>query len=191
MHKFLQSNDLSQKADLNFLEKYPSLWETVSFLSGDKIQVRKYSMVFKEWRGDSVLNTYGNKAVIDWKGEPVFAELAVLRLFQESGWDGVWVDSYRRKFRIGIPSIVDPVQLPVDKKKLIDAIKTKAGASGGCWDVFIWKGIKILFVELKRQKKDRLQDSQYKWLKASIGVGLKPSNFAIIEWDLIDEVAGE
>jgi hypothetical protein len=30
-----------------------------------------------EWAGPPIANTYGNKAVVDWKGEPLFAELAI------------------------------------------------------------------------------------------------------------------
>lgn len=172
--------------DFSFLKQYVSGREILAISSGKKIPIGKYFFKFKPWKGEPIKNSYGNKAVIDWKGKPVFAELAVLQLFQENGWDGVWVDSYRRNFRVGLPNIVDPVQLPADKKKLIDSIKEKTGAIGGCWDVFAWKGSRILFMELKRQKKDRLQNSQSKWLSASMKTGFKPRNFAIIEWDFID-----
>lgn len=169
---------------INFLEKYPSSWEVVNLSSKDKVQIKKYSVVFKRWRGNPIPNTYGNKVVIDWKREPVFAELVILRLFQENGWDGVWVDSYHRKFRIGLPDVVESIKLPSDKQRLIDFIRKRNGVSGGCWDVLVWKGSRILFLELKRKKRDRIQDSQHKWLRTSMGTGLKPSNFAIIEWDL-------
>lgn len=179
-----------RRDDFSFLEQYAFGKEMLTLSSGKKILVKKYFLIFQPWKGKPIENSYGNKTIINWEEEPVFAELAILRLFKENGWNGVWVDSYRRNFRIGLPDIVDPVQLPVDKQKLIDSIKAKTGVSGGCWDVFVWKGRKVLFVELKRQKKDKLQDSQLQWLGASIGVGLRPSDFAIIEWDLLEELTG-
>ena len=186
---YTKTDGPSQRINLSFLEKYPFSWEMANLPSGNKVQVKKYFVVFKAWRGRPIQNSYGNKAVIDWRGEPVFAELAVLRLFQENGWNGVWVDSYHRKFRVGLPDVVDPIQLSPDKQHLIDSIKEETGISGGCWDVLVWKSSRVLFVELKRQGKDKLQDSQCKWLETSIGAGLTPSNFAIIEWDLADELA--
>src|SRR3989344_8091754 len=109
--RYMKTNDLSKGADIDFLEKYPSSWEIVSLPSGRGVQIKKYFIVFKAWQRNPISNTYGNKAVIDWKGEPVFAELALLRLFQENGWNGVWADSYRRKYRIGLPDVADPIQL--------------------------------------------------------------------------------
>lgn len=174
--------------DIDFLSTYASSEEAFMFSSKKEVLIKKYFLKFRPWEGKPVENSYGNKAVIDWQGEPVFAELAVLKLFQENGWNGVWADSYRRKFRVGLPDVVEPIKLPLDKQHLIDSIKERTGLSGGCWDVFVWKGSRILFLELKRKKKDRLQNSQHKWLSASIKIGLKPSSFAIIEWSL-DELA--
>ena len=175
---------------MNFLEYYASGKAIFTLSAGKELIIKKYFLEFQPWTGKPIQNSYGSKAVIDWKGEPVFAELAVLRLFQKNGWDGVWVDSYRRKFRIGLPDVADPIQLPSDKQQLIDSIKEETGVSGGCWDLFLWKGNRILFLELKRQGKDKLQDSQHKWFSASMKMGLRPSNFAIIEWTLVDKLAG-
>jgi len=178
-HRLIKPNGGS-----NFLNSYPSSEEEIILPFGRKVSVAKYFLKFKEWKGKPISNTYGNKAVIDFNGEPVFAELAVLRLFQSQRWEGVWVDSYRRKFRIGLPDVVESISLPVDKKDLIDSIKQKAGASGGCWDVFVWKDNQVLFIELKRSKKDRIQDSQKIWLEESLNYGLALNNFALIEWGL-------
>ncbi|MEK7479658.1 MAG: hypothetical protein AAB665_00050 [Patescibacteria group bacterium] len=152
--------------------------------SGDQVSIQKYFLEFKNWQGAPILNTYNGKAVIDWEGEPVFAELAVLRLFQSHGWDGVWVDSYRRKFRVGLPDVVDPIELPQKQRQLIDSIRAKTGRSGGCWDVLVWKGNTTLFVELKRQKKDNVQDTQVEWLTAALALGFGSDHFALVEWDV-------
>jgi len=58
---------------------------------------------FKKWRGNTIKDNYNGKAVIDFQGEPLFAELAVLRLYQQKGWNGVWVGCYRKKFRANVP----------------------------------------------------------------------------------------
>jgi hypothetical protein len=144
--------------------------------------IQKYFLNFKLWKGAPIPNTYNGKAVIDWNGEPVFAELAVLRLFQSQGWEGVWVDSYRRKYRVGLPDVVEPIELPQKQRAFIESIKAKTGRSGGSWDVLVWKDDQILFIELKRQKKDVIQDSQRLWLEKSLESGLTTDNFAFLEW---------
>jgi len=182
-HRLIKPNGGISK-NLSFLDSCPSGEEEIILPSGRKVSVVKYFLKFKEWKGKPIPNTYGNKTVIDFNGEPVFAELAVLRLFQSHGWGGAWVDSYRRKFRIGLPDVIDPIDLPSDKKALFDSIKQKIDASGGCWDVFVWKENQILFIELKRSKKDHIQDSQKIWLEESLNYGFALDNFVLIEWDL-------
>ncbi len=174
----------NQETDgLEFLKQYKIESERFLLSSGEQISIQKYFLHFNPWKGAPIPNTYNNKPVIDWNGEPVFAELAVLCLFQSHGWEGVWVDSYRRKYRIGLPDVVEPVQLPEKQKQLIESIKAKTGRSGGCWDVFVWNDDELLFVELKRSKKDSIRESQVEWLEASLKIGLKTSTFALIEWN--------
>ncbi|MEK7107193.1 MAG: hypothetical protein AAB899_03330 [Patescibacteria group bacterium] len=169
---------------VEFIQQHKVGDELLLLPSGEQVSIRKYFLEFKSWRGAPVPNTYNGKAVIDWNGEPVFAELAVLRLFQSHRWDGVWVDSYRGKFRAGLPDVVEPIELPQKQRKLIDSIRAKTGRSGGCWDVLAWKGNTTLFVELKRRKKDNVQTTQIEWLTAAIELGLTTNNFVLVEWDL-------
>jgi len=170
--------------NLEFLKPYKIDGEKISLSSGEQILIQKYFLNFNQWKGAPVPNSYGNKAVIDYNGEPLFAELAVLRLFKSNSWDGVWVDSYRRKYRAGLPDVVDPVNIPDKQDKLINSIREKTGRSGGCWDLFLWKEDEKLFIELKRRKKDVIQDSQKEWLEQSLNYGLLSENFAFIEWDI-------
>ncbi len=178
----MQTIQPDQAGDLGFLEHYKSNSEIFSLPSGEQISIPKYFLRFKQWVGDSIPNTYNNKAVIDWNGEPVFAELAVLRLFQSNGWNGVWVDSYRRKYRVGLPDVVEPVDLPSKQADLVSDLRRQTGRFGGCWDVLVWKGSKTVFLELKRQKKDAIQNSQIEWLAAALNIGLEPENFGLVEW---------
>jgi hypothetical protein len=174
----------SQEDHLEFLKQHKVDGEMFSLSSGEKISIQKYFINFNQWNGAPIPNTYGNKLIIDSNGEPLFAELAVLRLFQSQGWDGVWVDSYGRKFRVGLPDVAEHVEIPEKQKELIDTIKAKTGKSGGCWDVFLWKDNKILFIELKRLKKDKVQDTQKIWLEHSLSNGLSHEDFAFVEWDI-------
>jgi hypothetical protein len=176
----------SQEGALEFLQPFKAYNEIFSLPSGEQISIQKYFLTFNRWTGKPIPDTYNGKAVIDWNGEPVFAELAVLRLFQSHGWNGVWVDSYRRKFRVGLPGVVDPVNLPPKQKQLIGSIRAKTGRQGGCWDVFVWQKDQSLFIELKRQKKDKVQESQTEWLKACLSLGLNSGNFAFVEWDIFN-----
>lgn len=180
----MKSQTVLDEDEPDFLQTYKVESELFSLTSGEQISIRKYFLEFKEWQGAPILNTYNGKAVIDWNGEPVFAELAVLRLFQSHGWDGVWVDSYRRKYRTGLPDVVEAVELPPEKKDLLDALRVRTGKFGGCWDVFVWNKERILFLELKRSKKDKIQASQDVWLERSLEHGLNATNFALLEWDL-------
>lgn len=178
----MKSVQPDQAGNLEFLQPYKVDGELFSLSSGVDISIQKYFLHFNEWKGAPISNTYNNKPVIDWNGEPVFAELAVLRLFQSHGWEGVWVDSYRRKYRIGLPDVAEPIELPHKQQQLIDSIKAKTGRSGGCWDVFAWKDDQLLFIELKRQKKDVVQDSQRLWLEKSLESNLTANDFAFLEW---------
>jgi len=178
----VQSPNSFQEDNLGFLKPYKIEDEIFSLSSGEQIQIQKYFLTFNEWKGAPIPNTYNGKAVVDWNGEPVFAELAILRLFESHSWNGVWVDSYGRKYRVGLPGVVEPVELPEKQQELIDSIHAETGRSGGCWDVFVWKNDQILFIELKRQKKDAIQSSQNEWLEVSLAHSLKLDNFALIEW---------
>lgn len=178
----MQSYISPETLDLGFLQTYTVADELFALPSGDQISIPKYFLEFKSWQGEPILNTYNGKAVIDWNGEPVFAELAVLRLFESNGWEGVWVDSYRRKYRTGLPDITEPIAIPDDKRILLDTLRERTGRYGGCWDLLVWKGDALLFLELKLVKKDAIRESQIVWLDESLKHGLNTKNFAFIEW---------
>jgi len=67
---------------------------------------------------------------------------------------------------------------------LINSLREKTGRFGGCWDVVVWRGDATLFLELKRQKKDAIQNTQVEWLSAALESGLTADNFALVEWVL-------
>ncbi len=96
-----------------------------------KYNIPKVTILFKKWEGEPVKDTYGGKAVIDAGGEPLFAELAILKFLKAEFWTGVWVDSYSKKFRVGMPGLVGPVPFPEEKIALFDQIVGKCRAL--CW----------------------------------------------------------
>lgn len=135
------------------------------------------------WTGKPINDTYGNKPVLIYKGEPLFAELYALKFYQNRGYNGVWADTYRRTFR---------TKLPEKQLKIIvlpDFIKTKLseinpnGKLSGTWDLILWKGNYLKFIELKRKGKDKIRSTQIDFLERALKCGYKLSDFEIFEWE--------
>jgi hypothetical protein len=158
----------------------PNAVETIALPQGP-VELPKACVHFKLWTSAPLADTYGHKAALDWLGEPVFAELAILRAFQADGWEGRWVDSYRRQYRTQLPG-KPSVALPDDREALLSRLRKATGAYGGCFDVFCWKGGDIRFIEAKRSRRDAIRGSQKAWLEAALAIGLTPQMFLIVEW---------
>jgi hypothetical protein len=156
--------------------------EKIEFVSGVSVLVPKTKPIFVSWTGHPPSDRYGNKPVVNVNGEPMFAELAVLRICESAGWQGVWVDTYRGKYRTTYCPL-NEVELPVEQRRLLLRTYDKAGGRKGCWDVFCWTSNgDHLFAEVKRQGRDRIRDSQRKWLDAAIKCDLPIASFLIVEW---------
>ena len=158
--------------------------EELIVASGKTVLVPKCSVSFTLWKGAKLTNTYGNKAVLDCEGQPTFAEIAVLGVVKKAGWDGVWVDTYGKKFRVGLPDMVAPIVLPEIQARVLDEISLKAGGFKGCWDVFLWKNDHHRFIELKRKSRDAIRATQLGWLESALALGFIPENFLLVEWDI-------
>ncbi len=149
-------------------------------LSDDRlIEVPKTTPLFSLWKGPTLANNYNGKSVLEYEGNPYFAELVILRHLEKAGWNGVWVDTYKNRF---LKNWIEAIHLPPDKQKLFECIRTQAGMRGGCFDVFCWKNDQVLFVESKREGKDRIRSSQKRWLEATLAVGLPLESLLIVEW---------
>ena len=163
----------------------PNAIETFRLFSGAEIQIPKATPCFEKWSGETLADTYGNKTLLNFDGEPVFAELAILRIFQNDGWSGVWVDTYRRKYRTEYWNNENGVDLPTDKRAFLDNIYKNADSTKGCWDVFCWREESVIFAESKRLSKDKIRATQINWLEAALNCGLKKeTSFLIVEWTL-------
>lgn len=158
--------------------------ERVPLPSGSIVEVQRCFIDLEPWKGKPIQDSYGGKAVVDFRGEPFFAELAVLGRLKEDGWEGVWVDTYRGKFRTGLPEKADSCELPDASRQLYERITEASGTKKGFWDLFVWQDDEYMFVEVKRSKKDRLGPAQFKWLDAALSCGIPLQSFLIVEWDL-------
>ncbi len=168
---------------------------TEDFIISDKIvQIPKCTTRFKKWEGVELKETFGNKPVIDMDGNPMFAELAIMNRFIQSGWNAIWVEVYakarnpiylstwdfEKRYKDQAPSAF---QEKILLEMLSEIAKLNNNSYGGCWDVLGWIGNQVLIVESKRLKKDRVQKTQNRWLEAGLKYGLKPENFMVVHWD--------
>lgn len=158
-------------------------FETIKISKKD-VKIKKYCVCFKEWKGSRKnINDYGRKKILDFKGEPLFAELILRKQLLTKGWeDAVWVD--KKNYRIGMDLVNDKKSLPQGKKERLFEIynKKEKGKVSGCWDIFAWKGDEIKFIEIKRKSKDEIGESQIEFLKAALDSGCKETDFIIVEW---------
>lgn len=180
-------------------QEYPKLLiptEEESFsLEGKIIKIPKCIVKFNKWNGEPIEDTFGGKPVICIDDKPMFAELAIMEYFIKSDWESRWVETYARlnlkpkilsswkdgKYR---NQVEDPI-LNDNIWYILEGIASCNNKSySGCWDVIGWKGNQIIFAESKRNKKDKIRQTQNNWLSAGLKFGLKPENFLIVQWDM-------
>ena len=155
---------------------------------GKMVTIESWTIRFPKWVGTptkkSLKNTYRVKPLVEVNGEPLFGELAILRLLQRDGWDGVWVDTFHgeKLFWNGLPDRTQPSSLPAKAEALYDKIVARrSGKAGGFFDVFAWRGRKFLFVEYKGEG-DKLKKKQLLWIRAAIKSGASPSSLLLVEF---------
>ncbi|HKK60381.1 MAG TPA: hypothetical protein VJ937_12950 [Salinivirga sp.] len=163
--------------DLVIVDEY-----TLKLPSGSNISVPLSQPIFDSWKGTQPEDTYGGKSVLEYNGEPVFAEILILRKLQEAGWDGVWVDTFRGKFLNSYYPNREEVEIPENCLQLLNKIENKIGTKSGCFDIYCWKGNEVLFAEAKRQSKDRIRKSQKKWIEGALATGISRKSLLIVEW---------
>jgi hypothetical protein len=178
--KLIQS--IMSEMNDNPFAQYSTTPLTIALPSGDSARVPRCRYLFSPWQGPPIQETYGGKVVVESDGKPMFAELAILGVLQKSGWDGVWVDTYRKKFRRGLPP--DCCELPLHAQKLYDRISLSNGKTSGCLDIFAWKEDGYLLVESKRRSKDVIQATQKAWIEAALRSDVPLDSLLICEWDL-------
>ena len=101
-----------------------------------EILVDKYCATFHPYQGEEQIYTYGNKAIVVDQGKPTYAEFAALSLFREEGWNGMWVDGYRRRKR---SSLLEDAQYPESIRDLLNSLSSRTGRTGGVFDLILWR----------------------------------------------------
>jgi hypothetical protein len=163
----------------------PSGIQAIVLPSGRRISVAKATPSFSVWRGFSPADTYNGKQILDFGGRPAFAELAILWTMAAAGWQGVWIDTYRRAYRDGYWGVPPITVLPAEASAILKPIWNRAGSWSGTWDVFCWGEDDVLFLESKRRSRDAIRASQVHWLAAALDVGLEVRNFLVVEWSAV------
>jgi len=158
--------------------------ESWELASGRVVDVPVARPLFEPWRGVPITHTYGNKALCDLDGAPVFAELVIVHSLRQDGWDAVWADTYRRRYWQAMPIVSEPVDLPEAPARLVADLTTRAGRRGGVWDVLAWRNGSFRFVEAKRRSRDRVQPAQRAFLDAALDAGQPIEAFLLATWDL-------
>src|SRR3989344_9404439 len=95
--------------------------------SGKNVLLPQYRIVFKKWTDKPPEFSFGNKPFVSYENQAAFAELAILKIFTSSGWNGVWVETYGGKnFLQSMPSSWKLSQynipIPKDKEILLEKI---------------------------------------------------------------------
>jgi len=149
--------------------------------------------MFRMYSEAHAIDTFGGKDLLHVDGKPQFAEVAILRVFESSGWQGRWLEPYQRG-RMD-PALLNAwngnafkhqIHLPIAESwvsERLNAIAIKNGNSyAGCWDVVVWKDGRLVFAEGKRNKKDRMRDTQLRWLQSALRCGCELEDFLVVEW---------
>jgi hypothetical protein len=158
----------------------PTSTELTILPFGREVKIPKTTPLFRRWISQMPADSFGHMPVLELNGKMVFAELAILRIFQEAGWSGRWVDSFHRRYLTEYWPKPVSEGLPEKQQTLLDGIGAKAGGSGGCFDVFCWRNEEIMFAESKWR--DRILETQAKWLEAALDSGISAESFLIVQW---------
>jgi hypothetical protein len=168
-------------------ELTPTNTMTISLLYGAVVELPVCHPTFKKWLGKLPNFDFGKKPIVNYKGKGVFVELAILGLLIDSGWNGVWVETYG-----GIHFLKDMptswslsqhnVSIPPDKEAFLRNI-WKTGKTTACFDVLAWKGNEILFCEGKHKGKDKLTNAQTKFIEGALACGISAKSLMIVEWE--------
>ena len=167
--------------------------EHVRLPSGRVVSIPRATGHCSPWRGAITIDTWGGKPVLDVQGEQTFAEVARVRMFQASGGEARWLETYNappqwpwaldRWSPAGIKAReIVPLGNASVAHVLQHVIAHNGGRCRGCWAVLAWRGSALLWAEAKRTRHDRLSDTQKPWLDAAFQAGLVVELFLLVAW---------
>jgi hypothetical protein len=65
-------------------------------LDGKPIEIPKSIIRFQKWNGPAFKESLGGKAIVSKDANPMFAEIAIMSHFVNSGWEARWLQIYGR-----------------------------------------------------------------------------------------------
>ncbi len=129
--------------------------------------------------------TYSVKPMVKIDDICTFPELAILEYFKKKGYKGFWVDVFHKKYWVNADKKCTFDELESNYQKIVKEVRElNNGKISGCWDLVIWKGNKIKFVESKGKPcNDKIRKSQIDFKERLINEKFKEKDFIIVEWD--------
>jgi hypothetical protein len=101
--------------------------------SGRALNLPHCYPIFSAWTKPTGTFLFGGKQLLNYRGVPVFAELYVLRLLQEHGWEGAWISSFGgRKCMRDMPvdaKLSNRIKLQSDHEEILDKIAPKVAVA--------------------------------------------------------------
>src|SRR3989338_1738194 len=145
---------------------------------------------FPAWKGMPVSFDYGKKPILNYGKEACFAELVILRILLDHGWDGVWVETYGGTHYLrSMPQAWDlqseHISIPQDKEDLLQRI-WKTAKTTACFDVLAWDGDQLIFFEANKRRKDKLTSAQMRFIEGALVSGIPATSLLIVEWEELD-----
>jgi hypothetical protein len=97
------------------------------------------------------------------------------------------MDNFHWKCWRAMPNRNEPWVVPERFAALLGEIVDPEVSMGrvrwpGCWDLFIWRGEAVAFIESKGG--EGLEDSQLRFFASALGAGIPPTAFTLVEWEL-------
>ncbi len=153
-----------------------------------RVSIPRYHVEFNANPGKSGIGLdrgYSMKPLVMVDKQAMFAEIAVLSLFARQGWDGVWADSFHRKYFNRMPNQSKGASLATYINQVLTRIAENNGQSrAGCWDVILWVDRTLRFVQLtSADAQEEITGARIAWLDAALKTGFSPSQFMVVEWD--------
>jgi hypothetical protein len=146
------------------------------------VTLREAHPAFARWSGAPVTEDYGSTDLVSLAGAPTSPVLAVLRILQGAGWQGVWIDPVGHIFREDHRAAPPVLELPSAARQVLDRIQQASRSRKGVWDLLAWHDEHVLFALVLRKDRDRVRSHRLSWLETALTQGLTPESFAIIEW---------
>ena len=156
--------------------------------TGRKASVRRYAVLFTPCMERPTIGMdrlYSAKQLVLVDKQATFPEIAVLGLFQRSGWQGAWSDNAHRKYFDRMPNQSKGISLDTYANQAIARIAENNDKSkSGCWDLILWADRRIVFVSvMARAEGKAVGEPQVRWMTAALKTGFSAPQFVVVEWD--------